>query len=47
MSNNINLLTLAINILIVYFVINFADALLVKVKSNRDMNKTKDDNNLT
>ncbi len=43
MLNNINPLTLTINILIVYFVINSANALLVKMKSNRDMIKTKDE----
>jgi hypothetical protein len=41
MSQNLNVFILAINILIVYFVINFANAQLSKVKLNRDMNKTK------
>jgi len=42
MTEHINLLPLALNILIVYFVINFANAQLVKVKSNKHMNKPKD-----
>lgn len=41
MTEHINLLSLALNILIVYFVISFANAQLVKVKSNRDMSKIK------
>jgi hypothetical protein len=40
-SENVDLLTLAIDILIIYFVINFANALLVKVKSNEDKNRIK------
>jgi hypothetical protein len=41
MSQNLNVFILAINILIVYFVISFVNAQLAKAKLNRAMNDTK------
>lgn len=42
MTERINLFTLAINILILYFLINFVNTQLVKIKFNRNMKNTKD-----
>lgn len=38
----VDILALAINILIVYFVIDFTSVLFVKVKSSKDLNKIND-----
>lgn len=41
-SLDVNILSLAIDIMIVYFVINFAYGLVVKFKSNKDINQRID-----
>jgi hypothetical protein len=41
MTETLNILLLALNILIVYFVISFANVQFIKVKSGRDRNKPK------
>ncbi|MBW9158498.1 hypothetical protein [Clostridium tagluense] len=42
MTESIDIFTLTIDILIVYFVMHFANVYLSKVKLNKGMNKTKD-----
>ena len=42
MTESLDLLAFAIDVLVVYFVLNFANRYLSKVKSNKDMKKVKD-----
>lgn len=42
MTENLDLLAFAIDVFVVYFVLNFANVHLGKVKSNKDMKKAKE-----